>query len=114
MFGLDVRIMHRLLNMLGEQISVGEHVEDGQQRLGVVRGYPVALKRVDLRWYRTYFGRTIGFYRRPPFRVLQVAWPDPGGHFHWQEESDERHRQSQPQLWLKPDEHPEGAWTVDA
>ncbi|MFE7599496.1 DUF4262 domain-containing protein [Streptomyces sp. NPDC057494] len=28
-------------------------------------------------------GRSIGFYRRPPLPVLQVAWPDADGRFPW-------------------------------
>lgn len=43
------------------------------------------LRGVDLRWYRAFFGRAIGFHGRPPFPFLQVAWPDAGGCFHREE-----------------------------
>ncbi|WP_234338287.1 DUF4262 domain-containing protein [Streptomyces sp. NRRL F-5727] len=81
---------------------------DGQSHPDVVDGYQVALRHVDRGWYRTFFGRAIGFYRRPPLPVLQVAWPDVNGRFHWDEQADERHRESQPQLWLPPSDHPVG------
>jgi hypothetical protein len=113
MFGLDIGVMHRVLNVLGEQAADGAELVDGQEREGVLKQHLVALRAADLRWYRTFFGRAIGFYRRPPFPVLQVSWPDPAGVFHWQDDADDRHRESQPQLWLRPVEHPRGVWTAE-
>ena len=79
----------------------------------MIKNYPVILRRADLRWYRTFFGRAIGFYRRPPFPVLQVCWPDRNSVFHWQDDAGEQYSQSQPQLWLPPSAHPGGVWTVE-
>ncbi|MFI6122542.1 DUF4262 domain-containing protein [Streptomyces sp. NPDC051064] len=76
MFGLDINAMHRMLNRLGAKAATGAVLADGQRHSDVADGRQVALRQVDLRWYRTFFGRAIGFYRRPPFRVLQVAWPE--------------------------------------
>ncbi|CAM5330696.1 hypothetical protein SALBM135S_00797 [Streptomyces alboniger] len=102
MFGRDIHGMHRILNMLGEKSAAGTVLADGQRHPDVVDGHPVALRQVDLRWYRTFFGQAIGFYRRPHFPVLQVAWPDTDNRFHWDEQAEVRHRESQPQLWLPP------------
>ncbi|MER7584525.1 DUF4262 domain-containing protein [Kitasatospora sp. NPDC097691] len=113
MFGLDVHLMHRMLNTLGDKAASGTVLADGQEHQGVVRDRAVGLRRVDLRWYRTFFGRAIGFYRHPPLPVLQVAWPDANGRFHWAEHIGQGHRDSQPQLWLPPDEHPVGVWTAE-
>ncbi|MFJ8948307.1 DUF4262 domain-containing protein [Streptomyces sp. NPDC102395] len=113
MFGLDVHAMHRMLNELGAKAATGAVLADAQRHHDVVDGHQVALRSVDLRWYRTFFGRAIGFYRRPPFPVLQVAWPDVDDRFHWEERAEERHRESQPQLWLPPREHPAGVWTTE-
>ncbi|WP_406004969.1 DUF4262 domain-containing protein [Streptomyces sp. NBC_00637] len=112
MFGLDVHAMHRVLNRLGEK-AAGSTLADGQKHPDVVDGHEVALRKVDLRWYRTFFGRAIGFYRRPPFPVLQVAWPDADARFHWEEQARQGHRESQPRLWLPPSEHPVGVWTSE-
>ncbi|MBB4948992.1 hypothetical protein F4556_004527 [Kitasatospora gansuensis] len=112
MFGLDVRTMQAMLNIIGHQVAAGASLAAGQERHDVAKGYPVVLKDADLRWYRTFFGRAIAFYRRPPFPVLEVVWPDGDGFFLWQSESDERYRQSQPQLWLTPAQHPAGVWTA--
>jgi hypothetical protein len=113
MFGLDVHDMYRMLNTLGAKAAAGAVMADCQRHPDVVDGHQVALRNVDLRWYRPFFGRAIGFYRRPPFPVLQVAWPDADDRFHWEEQAQERHRESQPQLWLPPSEHPVGIWTTE-
>ncbi|WP_406076510.1 DUF4262 domain-containing protein [Streptomyces virginiae] len=113
MFGRDVHEMHRVLNALGDLAAAGTTPEDGQEHEGVVNGGPVRLRSVDMRWCRTFFGRAIGFYRRPPLPFLQVAWPDTDGHFHWEEQAREDHRESQPRLWLPPADHPVGVWTVE-
>lgn len=113
MFGLDINAMHRMLNRLGAKAATGAVLADGQRHSDVADGRQVALRQVDLRWYRTFFGRAIGFYRRPPFPVLQVAWPDVEDRFHWEEQAEGRHRKSQPQLWLPPSEHPVGTWTTE-
>ncbi|MFC8176779.1 DUF4262 domain-containing protein [Streptomyces sp. NPDC057325] len=112
-FGLDVPVMHRMLNTLGEKSAAGEVLADGQSHSDVVHGYQVALGQVHGSWHRIFFGQAIGFYRRPPLPVLQVAWPDAEGHFHWDEQVDERHRESQPQLWLPSRDHPVGIWTTE-
>lgn len=113
MFGLDVHVMHRMLNTLGERAAAGAVLGEGQQYEGVLQGRAVMLRGVDPRWYRTFFGRAIGFYRRPPLPFLHAAWPDQDGRFHWEEQAGERHGQSQPRLWLRPDEHPVGVWTAE-
>jgi hypothetical protein len=112
MFGLDVHMMQTLLNALGGKAASGTRLAADQEHHGIVEGAPVVLKDADLRWYRTFFGRAIAFYRRPPFPVLEVVWPDTDGSFPWQPGSDERYRRSQPQLWLTPAAHPEGVWTA--
>jgi hypothetical protein len=112
MFGLDIRVMQALLNTLGRKAAAGAVLESDQEHRDVVEEFPVVLKESDLRWYREFFGNAIAFYRRPPFPVLQVVWPDAEGRFPWQPGIDEHYRQSQPQSWLKPTEHPEGVWAT--
>ena len=102
MFGLDVRVMHRALNVLGRAAANGIALEDGQEHAEVLEQRQVLLRGVDQRWYCTFFGLAIGFYRQPPLPVLQVCWPDGNGVFHWEDESGHQHRQSQPQLWVPP------------
>ncbi|MFJ6483633.1 MULTISPECIES: DUF4262 domain-containing protein [unclassified Streptomyces] len=112
-FGRDVHEMHRVLNALGDLAATPAVPADGQEHGGVWDGGPVRLRSVDMRWFRTFFGRAIGFYRRPPLPFLQVTWPDAEGRFHWHEQAGEDHRESQPRLWLRPDDHPAGVWTAE-
>ncbi|MFI6429372.1 DUF4262 domain-containing protein [Rhodococcus oryzae] len=113
MFGIDVHAMHSILNTLGEMAAADGVLADGQKHPDVIVDRHVALRQVDPRWYRTYFGQAINFYRRTPFPALQVAWPDVHDRFHWEAQAEERHRGSQPQLWLPPSEHPAGCWTAE-
>lgn len=127
MFGLDIELMRTRLNALGKQAVAGQHLAAGQQlatgdhltvgdHLTSGQQLPaesVHLKSVDLRWCRPFFGRIIGFYRRPLLPFLQAVWPDSTGLYPWDAGSDEVARSSQPQLWLSPAEHPQGVWTQD-
>jgi hypothetical protein len=54
LFGLDIHAMHRMLNRLGTRSSADAVLADGQSQADVVDGQQVALRQVDLRWYRTF------------------------------------------------------------
>ncbi|GGY70789.1 DUF4262 domain-containing protein [Streptomyces xanthochromogenes] len=83
MFGLDVRLMQTILNDLAQHSVEGQPLEAGQERDDVA-GVPVVLRAVDYRWYKAFFGTAISYYRKPPFPVLQVVWPNHEGVFPWQ------------------------------
>ncbi|MFJ9080089.1 DUF4262 domain-containing protein [Streptomyces sp. NPDC102278] len=109
MFGLDVRMMQTLLNDLAQRAVEKRPLEAEEVRHDIAP-VPVVLKAVDYRWYKAFFGTAIDFYRRPPFPVLQVVWPDRHGVFPWQP-GGEGLLTRQPRLDLHPDEHPAGVWT---
>ncbi|MEV4293757.1 DUF4262 domain-containing protein [Microbispora rosea] len=111
MFGLDVHLMHELLNRLGDDVATGEPVDAEQERRGLIARHPVVLKQVDVRWYREFFGQAIAFYRRPPFPVLEVVWPDPDGRFPWHPDYAEQYRELQPSLWLWPGDQGDPSWS---
>ncbi|MFJ4576517.1 DUF4262 domain-containing protein [Streptomyces sp. NPDC088846] len=89
-----------MLNRLGAKSAAGAVSAEGQRHPEVVDGHQVALRQVDLRWYRIFFGRAMGFYQRPPLPVLKVAWPDVDDRFHCEDQAEQRHRESQPAGWL--------------
>ncbi|MEU8320766.1 DUF4262 domain-containing protein [Nonomuraea sp. NPDC048881] len=111
MFGLDVRLMHVLLNDLADEIAAGRPAQADEERHDLLERHPVVLKTVDLSWYREFFGCAISFYRRLSFPVLEVLWPDRDGRFPWNTGYDEQYRELQPHLWLNPEDHPTGVWT---
>ncbi|MFM9442584.1 DUF4262 domain-containing protein [Streptomyces acidiscabies] len=80
MFGLDVHLMHTILDDLGRRAVDGQTVAAGQERHDVA-SVPVALQAVDHRWYQAFFGTAIGCYRKPPSPFLQVVRPDRDGVF---------------------------------
>ncbi|BCJ47588.1 hypothetical protein GCM10010168_19460 [Actinoplanes ianthinogenes] len=110
MFGLDVNAMKACLNNLAARAGT---LGADQVHHEVIERHPVHLKPIDQRWYRAFFGRAMGFYRRPPVPFLQVVWPDRDGHFVGEPDADPALEHRQPQLWRLPEEHPQGVWTQD-
>lgn len=111
MFGLDVPLMHKILNDMAKQATSGL-APAADQPWEDAASVPLMLKGVDYRWYSAFFGGAIGFYRKPPFAFAQVVWPSKNGAFPWQTAGDEL-LDRQPRLWIRPDEHPAGVWTQD-
>ncbi|MFC6881930.1 DUF4262 domain-containing protein [Actinomadura yumaensis] len=111
MFGGDVYEMEETLNALGRRTAEGGSPADGERLPDGARGLPVAFRTVDTRWYESFLGGAVAFYRRPPLPFLQVVWPDANGLFPWQPGTDLPFRRTQPWLWLDPRQHPRGAWT---
>ncbi|WP_329433253.1 DUF4262 domain-containing protein [Streptomyces sp. NBC_01280] len=111
MFGLDISRMQTLLNDLARRAIEGHSLEADQEPHDIAN-VPVALRPVDYRWYKAFFGTAISYYRKPPFPFLQVVWPNSDGVFPWQPGGEDL-LDRQPQLSMRPDEHPVGLWTQD-
>jgi uncharacterized protein DUF4262 len=114
MFGGDVYEMEVCLNTLGGQIAAGRPLVEGEQRDGILRGVPVALRGVDGHWYEALFGQALGFYRRPPLPFCQVVWPSGDGLFPWQQGADAAYLRAQPPLWEAPGRTELEHWTQPA
>ncbi|ALV38270.1 DUF4262 domain-containing protein [Streptomyces sp. CdTB01] len=111
MFGLDIHLMHSLLNDLARRAVAGPALAAGQ-KIDDLATVPFVLEAVDYRWYKAFFGTAIGYYRKPPLPFLQVLWPNREGVFPGQI-GGEGLLASQPRLSLHPDDHPVGVWTQD-
>lgn len=113
MFGLRGRDMHAWLNAVGQQVEAGQPLRAGEERLGVLDGFPVTVRPVHPSWYVDLFGFALDFYRVPPgtLPMMQLSWPDRHGVFPWQPGAGERCRAHQPMLWVPKDDHPPGLWT---
>lgn len=97
-FGLNLDLMHRLINLAGERIREGQKYEEGQEYGDFLEGYPCVFRRVNPSRYDGLLNFTIWYYEGSHFPVLQLVWPDKAGLFSWDEGFDERFRNDQPSL----------------
>jgi hypothetical protein len=110
LFGLPAQTATGIVNVVGGLARDGEELREGR-RDDVLNGYDVELRIVHPLWYQRFFGAGLDFYVRPPLPMVQLLWPDRAGRFPWEPDADEWCRDSQPRLWLPPDDHPPGVWT---
>ncbi|MET9532420.1 MULTISPECIES: DUF4262 domain-containing protein [unclassified Streptomyces] len=107
---------HRLgKDRVGAEIAAAQDIVDLCGRLPLALAIAAAravlhptFPLASIAWYRACFGGAVSFCRRPPFPVVQMVWPDAGGRFLWQSGTDASYRQSRPQLWEQPAQHPKG------
>jgi hypothetical protein len=111
MFGLRGRDMHAWLNAVGQQVRAGQPLRPGEERLGVLDGFPVLVRPVHPSWFADMFAVALDFYRSAPPPMMQLIWPDRHSVFPWQPGAGQRCRAHQPWLWLPKDDHPPGPWT---
>jgi hypothetical protein len=86
LLGLPVRVMHRIINVIGEEVRRGERFEHLDESGEVLEGYNVAFRTVERRHYREYFGYARWFYRGDGFPALQCVWPDSEHRYPWHPE----------------------------
>jgi hypothetical protein len=80
-FGLDVTLMHRMINLIGEQVRQHRQFADGDAASGILEGHDVRFQNVASRHYHEHFGYARWFYNGDGFPVLQCLWPDKKGRF---------------------------------
>jgi hypothetical protein len=80
-FGLDVDLMHRMINLIGEEVRHGRRFADEEAASGVLEGYDVRFKYVARRHYHEHVGYARWFYKGDDFPLLQCLWPDKKGRF---------------------------------
>jgi hypothetical protein len=80
-FGLDVKLMHRMINLIGEEVRQGHRFTDGDSASGILEGYDVRFLSVASRHYHEHVGYARWFYNGDDFPVLQCLWPDKKGRF---------------------------------
>jgi hypothetical protein len=75
-FGLPVRVLHGIINAVGEKVRSGERLEHLDEAGDVLDRYNFACRTVERRHYREYLGYALWFYRGDDFPALQCVWPD--------------------------------------
>jgi hypothetical protein len=97
-FGLDRDLMHRMINLIGEEVRQGRRFADGEAASGFLEGYDVRFHEVARRCYPEHFGYAHWLYKGDDFPVLQCLWPDMQGHFPTDPDFPESLRPRQPLL----------------
>ena len=100
-FGMELELLHGLLNQIGELVKSGRSFEPGERAAGVLEQNPPEFRSVDPRWYGAFVGNAAWFYRERNFRVLQCFWPDASGRLPWEAEFDPAWQGRQPLLFLE-------------
>jgi hypothetical protein len=100
-FGLDLDLMHRLINSLGEEIRAGRRFEADFEHDALLKGYRCALKPVDPVWYPHILGFATWYYKGAEFPTLQCFWPDKQHRYPWQSGFDAKLESHQPLLFKR-------------
>ena len=99
LFGLDVDVMHHLINDAAKQIQRGVKHEEGHRYDDLIAGYSCEFRVVPPVRYKGFLNQTIWYYNGSPFPTLQLVWPDRTGLFPWEDGFDTKLRSSQLALY---------------
>jgi hypothetical protein len=99
-FGLSLDTMHRIVNLVGEQMKRGVNFAPDQDYADLLDGYSCQFKIVDRSQYPDHLGRASWFYEGCDYPTLQCFWPDKNRYFPWQSECSPGIRRLQPFLFL--------------
>ncbi|MCC7420215.1 MAG: DUF4262 domain-containing protein [Planctomycetaceae bacterium] len=98
-FGLDLDLMHQMINMIGERIRNGDSFRDRDEAGDVLEGFNVTFRQVAARYHRAYFGYALWLAQSDTLSVLQVAWPDRQHRYPWDADFPQELAARQPVFW---------------
>ncbi|WP_216328551.1 DUF4262 domain-containing protein [Deinococcus aestuarii] len=99
MVGLDLDLMHLVLNIAGDEVKTGhQRFEDGRQYRNSWRATIALLSESRRSISKEYLGTAMWLYRQQPFAALQCVWPDKQGLYPWQNGFNPEWRDLQPVL----------------
>lgn len=99
-FGLDVPILWRMVNAIGDKVKEGKKFENECVADDILAsGYLVFFRAMEKKNYREYLGFARWFYDGDEFPVLQCIWPDKGHRYPWHPEASKPFRERQPVLY---------------
>jgi hypothetical protein len=94
--GLDLDLMHRLINDIRDHIRAGALFSAGSRSSAILKGLDCEFRSVAPAHYPNLFGRAIWFYSGEDFPAVQCVWPDRQGRFPGQPDFDSTFRNIQP------------------
>ncbi len=98
-FGLNVDLMHHMINIFFDKWNKGTRFQTGQEYEGFLEGFPVVFSVCAKSAVDDYATWTDWYYEREPFPLWQMIWPGSGcGLFPWDYDCPEDVTASQPDL----------------
>ena len=94
--GLDLDLMHRIINNLRDDIQNGTRLHPTRRVAGILERFDCEFRDVAVSHYRELLGCAIWFYRGTDFPALQCVWPDMNGHFPWETNFNAKLKNRQP------------------
>jgi hypothetical protein len=115
MSGLDLGLMHGVLNSVAQRVMAGRRQRAGDVLEDVLGGVPVVVAEVREEALRETVTWSGWFHRRRP-EAFVLVWPSTSGLFSWQPGAPDVLDELQPPAWRVPQDPPEGleqdpAWT---
>lgn len=72
-FGLNLDVMHWMINELRDRMAAGVQFEPGMRVSGLLEGYDCELRRVAKSRYREFLGYALWFNQGDGFDVFQIV-----------------------------------------
>ncbi len=88
--GLDLEVGHEIINIIGDDISMGEKYEGENYYEDIIEGYKCLMRKVDRSFYKEYLGYGIWHYKNEDFPVLQCIFPSEDNVYPWDWSEEER------------------------
>lgn len=101
MFGLPLKTMHRIINLIGNQMRKGITFVPDQDYSDLLQKYSCRFRLVDKSNYKEHLGWSTWFYEGCEYPTLQCFWPDKNAYYPWQAECSDGIRKLQPFLFLR-------------
>jgi hypothetical protein len=94
--GLDLDLMHGIINNLRDDIRSGARFESKRRVAGILEGFDCEFRDVAASHYRGLLGCALWLYGGTDFPALQCVWPDMKGHFPWEADFNAKLKSRQP------------------
>lgn len=98
-FGLDLDLMHYIINAIGDAIKEGGKFEIDGRYDDLVETYACTFKPVERVWYDGLLGYANWFYDGTDYPVLQCVWPDRNHRYPWESDFNPDWVYAQPLLF---------------
>ena len=100
-FGLELDLMHFVINSVGDDIKAGKKFEIDGQYADLIDSYSCIFKPVQRVWYEPFLGYANWFYYGTNYPVLQCLWPDRDHRYPWEPKFNPDWVWAQPLLFHK-------------